>query len=206
MVRTESLDVPLKLGSEAHLIPKGHPETGGVRGKITGLGPIQFESESVDLSRFAPEQEMLLIFEEFGRLWRMQAKVRSIIHLSEHWKCELDATKVWEIDQRRSPRYSVDLPVEIGFVAEVEGEPTFQVVNGTAINMSLTGARVKTDAIIPPGTLFHLTFRTAPVVIIKSLAITSSSQQEDSYVGLSFIEFIEDGQLSFHEFLGGLAA
>jgi len=206
MASAQSREVPLKLGSEAHLIPKGYPNPEGLRGEITSLNPIQFETASGDILLLVPGQETLLVFHESNRLWRMQADVKSVSFLNELGKCELEATRIWEIDQRRCPRYPVDVAVEIGFVTEIQGEPTYQVINGTAINMSLTGARVKTDTYIPPGTLFHLTFHAAPVVVIKSLAITAGCQQEESHVGLSFIEFIDDGQLNFHEFLGALAA
>jgi hypothetical protein len=206
MAGEDSIELPFELGSEAHLIPLGYPNPDGVPGLITCLSPIHFETVSPHAAFIRPELNALLVVHEPGRVWRVQAKVESIAFEGEKGFCELEAASVWEIDQRRAPRYPVELPVEIGFVTHEDGEPVYRVVNGTAINMSLTGARVRTSSAVPVGAMLHITFHAAPVIIVKALAITTCSEEDDLHIGLNFVEFMDDGQLHFHEFLGQRAA
>src|SRR5579863_5218052 len=133
------MELPFALGAEVRLISIGDVSPVVVKGEITGLDPLQLETQFPVTGHLARDQSVLLVRQTPTQLWRVEAKFKSATYANGCWHCTIEPTRSWEIDRRLAPRFAVEIPVEIGFVAEVDGEPYFRVVQGTAVDMSATG-------------------------------------------------------------------
>ncbi|HLK15674.1 MAG TPA: PilZ domain-containing protein [Fimbriimonadaceae bacterium] len=200
------MELPLAVGAEVRLISLGGSTPVVIKGNVLSLEPLQLETTFAAAAHVRENEDVLVVRQTPDQVWRIASEFKRAYFEDERWICELEPTRSWMIDRRGAPRFSVDVPIEIGFVTDEEGEPIYRVAQGTVENMSVTGARVRVDTDIPPGALLHVTFQMQYELEVKALAVTEFRLQEGTSVGICFVEFLEDGQYHLHEFLGKQAA
>lgn len=200
------MDLPFDSGAELQVIVSRNPEPAVFDATAEDVAPMRFVTVAAEAGDLSAGDRVLLIYQDSIHLWRVEADVAAVTRSGDGWRLELNETRVWEIDRRSAPRFMVDVPVEIGLVTETHGESRYAVIPGTAINMSASGARISVDRHIPPGAILHVTFQLSSDVRVRALAVTAFKQHEGSHIGVSFVEFLGDGQCDLHEFIGHQAA
>lgn len=204
--RDNRMELPLSVGSDVRLISLGGSTPVIIKGEITSLDPLQLETSFAAACHLRAQEDVLLVRQTEKQLWRISAEFQRALFIDDRWLCTVVPSRSWMIDRRGAPRFKVDVPVEINYVATLDGESILRAALGTCVNMSVTGARVKVDGDVPPGAILRVTFKMNYDLEVKALAVTEFKLHEGSYVGICFVEFLEDGQYHLHEFLGRQAA
>jgi len=107
----------------------------------------------------------------------------------------------WEIlERRRHIRVPVEIPVLLRAVYPGEGEPEVRVVEGTSLDMSISGAYVKTDELLEEGALLEFSVEIEGQTV-RTLAVIAHVATEHGGLGLHFVEYLENARQILHGFL-----
>lgn len=125
--------------------------------------------------------------------------------IDEHG-AHLDISSVhWELlERRRHIRVPVTVPVSLRIVVDGESEPELDVIHGTTLDMSISGAFVKTADLPPEGSLVEFAVSLNGEEI-RTLAVVAHVALERSGVGLHFVEYLENARYLLHGFLSRAA-
>lgn len=177
-----------------------------VEAEVVSLKPFQLATSNPTAGRLARMRRALVVRQDNTQIWRLEAEVKDATPQGDRWVCTLEPMKWSEIDRRRHPRFAVKLPVTIRTIVEQDGEFVHADLPGTALDLSLCGARVQIDAPIEPGALVEINVELSSRQTIQALAATAFTKPYQGQLGFEFIDFVGNAQYQLHSFLVDKAA
>src|SRR5271165_2785085 len=165
-----------------------------VDAEVVSLKPFQLATTNPSAGRLAKMRRALVVRQDNAQIWRLEAEVKDAVAVNDRWVCTLEPMKWSEIDRRRHPRFAVKLPVSIRAVIETDGQFQHTDVPGTALDLSLCGARVQIEADIEPGSLVEISLEIPGQQAINALAITAFTKPYQGQLGFEFIDFVGNAQ------------
>jgi hypothetical protein len=114
----------------------------------------------------------------------------------------LDVSNVhWELlERRRHVRVPVGVAITLRTVVEAEDEPTVELLTGSTMDMSVSGAFVRMDQLPEQGSLVEFVAELDGVTV-RVLAVVAHITPERKGVGLHFVEYLENARLTLQTFL-----
>jgi hypothetical protein len=107
----------------------------------------------------------------------------------------------WEIlERRRHVRVPVSADVTLRAVMENEDQPSVEVLNGTALDLSVSGAFVTGKDLPKEGSLIEFSINLDGVTV-RTLAVVAHNVNGRMGVGLHFVEYIDNARYLLHGFL-----
>ena len=206
MAHTNLNELPFELGARASLVFYQDSMPIVVEAEVVNLKPFQLATTNPSAGRLARMRRALVVRQDNSQIWRLEAEVKDAVPDNDRWICTLEPMKWAEIDRRRHPRFAVKLPVSIRAVIESDGQFQHSDVAGTALDLSLCGARVQIEADIQPGALVEVTIEIASKQTIQALAVTAFTKPYQGQLGFEFIDFVGNAQYLLHSYLVEQAA
>jgi hypothetical protein len=107
----------------------------------------------------------------------------------------------WELlERRRHVRVPVALPITLKTVVESDKEPAVDLLTGSTMDMSVSGAFVRMDQLPVQGSLVEFVAELDGVPI-RVLAVVAHHTSERRGVGLHFVEYLANARLTLQTFL-----
>jgi len=203
---TNLTELPFELGARTSLVFYQDSMPIVVDAEVVNLKPFQLATTNPSAGRLARMRRALVVRQDQSQIWRLEAEVKDATPDKDRWICTLEPMKWAEIDRRRHPRFAVKLPVLVRAVIESDGQFQHTDVGGTALDLSLCGARVQIEADIEPGALVEITIEITSRQSIQALAITAFTKPYQGQLGFEFIDFVGNAQYVLHSFLVEQAA
>lgn len=111
----------------------------------------------------------------------------------------------WELlERRRHIRVPVNVEVNLRAVLEGGAEPTVDIITGTTLDLSISGAFVRATTLPQEGSLVEFSAELDGETV-RILAVVAHITRERSGVGLHFVEYIDNARYMIHEFLTNAA-
>ncbi|MHB8635816.1 MAG: PilZ domain-containing protein [Fimbriimonadaceae bacterium] len=206
MANTNLNELPFELGARTSLVFYRDSMPIVVEAEVVNLKPFQLATTNPSAGRLARMRRALVVRQDQAQIWRLEAEVKDAVADNDRWICTLEPMKWAEIDRRRHPRFAVKLPVSIRAVIESDGQFQHTDVPGTALDLSLCGARVMIDAAIEPGALVEISIELSNRQSMQALAVTAFTKPYQGQLGFEFIDFVGNAQYMLHSFLVDQAA
>jgi hypothetical protein len=111
----------------------------------------------------------------------------------------------WELlERRRHIRVPVNVSVTMRAVVENENKPVVDVITGSTVDLSISGAFVKATMLPQEGSLVEFSTELNGETV-RILAVVAHITRERSGVGLHFVEYLDNARYMIHEFLTNAA-
>jgi len=199
-------ELPFELGARTSLVFYRDSMPIVVEAEVVSLKPLQLATNNPSAGRLARMRRALVVKQDNTQIWRLEAEVKDATPEKDRWICTLEPMKWSEIDRRRHPRFAVKLPVMVRTVLESDGEFKHTDIPGTALDLSLCGARVQIEADLDPGSLVEIRIELSDKHAFQALAATAFTKPYQGQLGFEFIDFVGNAQYQLHSFLVDQAA
>jgi hypothetical protein len=206
VANTNLIELPFELGDRTSLVFYQDSMPIVVEAEVVNLKPFQLATSNPTAGRLARMRRALVVRQDNTQIWRLEAEVKDAVAVKDQWVCTLEPMKWAEIDRRRHPRFAVKLPVTVRAIIESNGQFEHTDVPGTALDLSLCGARVQIEAEIEPGALVEITLEFPNRQSITALAMIAFTKPYQGQLGFEFIDFVGNAQYVLHSFLVDQAA
>ncbi len=192
-------------GCPVDLIIYNDGETRLVKSVVHNATPLSLRVEAGSVEGLRPALRVMLISMSDGVALRADGHLDQIRTESGEFFADLSSVH-WEIlDRRRHDRLPVNLPISLRLVTDHRHETVISSTEGTAVDMSISGAFVAMKEMPVPGSLveFNTVLSGEPV---RALAVVAYLSELRGGAGVHFVEYLGNARQAIHSYLSAQAA
>lgn len=137
---------------------------------------------------FLKGDRILLVHNDGQRISEARADVIEFGQCGSHWVCEV-MVRGWHLmERRKGDRMPTNLSSELRFISENKGEQEFESVCGNWTNLSESGALMRSDVLLPVGSMVRWRVSIGGGASVHGLALVARVLEEESSMGLEFLD------------------
>jgi hypothetical protein len=180
----------------------GHPVA--LTSTVCKTAPLTLTTTDQNSLAVEVGKRLLLILQDSGQFAKAEAQVTKYSATPNGWAIEVGQFGWEEVDRRRYPRHTVQIPVVVKAVMEHEGAARLNNVHTETIDVSLGGVWIKAKDDLVPGSLVEFQAEVNGGEHVRTLAIVAWRCEEVG-IGLEFVDFLGSSRYYLHSFLSKAA-
>ncbi len=202
----QALRKRIRCGSLVRLVFYTKQGSVSIKARVARVEPLTVSFVGADAKLVNEDDRMLLIVLNKGGCFRAEAVVKKVSGKDGDWSVEL-SDELWEeMDRRRYPRHTVEIPVELRAIQESGGSCSVQVFKGETIDLSVGGAWVHLDEPVEPGTLVEVQISLTDKEHARVLGLVAHKTSHLVGFGIEFMDYIGSARYTLHNYLTEQAA
>jgi len=195
----------VKPGSPVSLVFYLNAQPVALAASVTKQSPLTLSTSDRSAGLLEVGKRALLIVQDGGQFAKAEAQIVTCEEHAEGWRIEAGQFGWEEVDRRRYPRYTVEMPVTVKAVLEKDGAAELKYVHGQTLDISLGGTWLRADSELAIGSLVEFQAELRPGEHMRALAVVAWSGKDKDGLGLEFVDFLGGSRYYLHNFLSEAA-
>jgi len=175
-------------------------ETHLVKTQVVAISPLQLKVVGQNRFGLRAGRRIMLLAHYEGLALRADGHLDRFRSADDGLFLEISNAN-WEVlERRRHIRVPVEMRISFRAVYATDEQPEVRIVEGTTLDMSISGAYVKTDDLPEEGALVEFSAEIDGQTV-RTLAMVAHVSPEVGGVGLQFVEYLDNARHILHGFL-----
>ena len=191
-------------GTPISLVYYSNSQPVALAATVTNEHPLILSTSDDSAAKLEPGFRALLILQEGANFSKAEAEITSCEQYAGGWRIEAGQFGWEEIDRRKYPRYTAELPVTVKAVLEREGTPALKYVSGKTVDISLGGAWLVSEDPLANNSLVEFQAELSNGHHLRTLAIIVWGQDQYNY-GVEFVDYLGASRYYLHDYLAKAA-
>ena len=160
---------------------------------VTSEAPLYLFTKDLRVLDLEYPQTVVLVWHRGADVMKGEAEAIRVMPWKTGNILEIMRTNLKEVDRRVYPRYSVQAPVSLRAVTDVQTSTVISVCQGQTKDISLGGSWIQVEPTLPKDSLveFKCDINGAEV---RALGLVVHENKENSTNGIEFMDFFDDSR------------
>lgn len=169
--------------------------------EVAGTQPLTLRCADQVAEQIEPGRRVLLVLKDKGHYAKAETRIRAVRADGQGWLLYPD-DHAWELlEQRRFPRYRVQVPAHVRLIQEGEAGPSLAGFDGQTVDVSLGGAWVETAGEPETGSLVDFRIELPGAGWQRMLAVVARKIEGKEGFAVEFVEYIGGARFNLQGFL-----
>jgi hypothetical protein len=187
-------------GAAVDLVVYDGGRTRLIKTEIAHAMPLRLRVTDDSKHRLRPARRVMLLAQHNHLAMRADGHLAHVEQSPEGLFLEVNQVH-WEIlERRRHVRVPVSADVSLRAVMESDDQPMVEMLRGTALDLSVSGAFVTGQDLPKEGSLIEFSIDLDGVPV-RTLAVVAHNASGRMGVGLHFVEYIDNARFLLHSYL-----